>query len=61
MKIKVRIPAVTVEVDAEEWSLSYKTGLHASDIRADVQSHFDTVIRHDYTVIEGLITVVEKS
>lgn len=41
MKIKVRIPAVIVEVDVEAWACEYGCGSDASTVRSDVRAYFD--------------------
>lgn len=40
-KIRVRIPAVTVEVDADAWNLEYGSGTDTASVRDDVKSYFD--------------------
>jgi hypothetical protein len=36
--MKIRIPAMTVEVDAESWAIEY--GVELKDVRSDVIEHF---------------------
>lgn len=38
LAMKIRIPAMTVEVDAEGWALEY--GIDVKEVRADVVEYF---------------------
>jgi hypothetical protein len=38
LAMKIRIPAMTVEVDAEAWALEY--GVDVKEVRADVVEYF---------------------
>lgn len=39
--IRVRIPAITVDVDAEAWDREYGCGARGAEIREDVRNYFD--------------------
>lgn len=49
--MKIRIPAMTVEVDAEAWALDY--GVDVKDVRADVIEYFTTG-QHPQTQVDLL-------
>jgi hypothetical protein len=50
MKIKIKIPAQTVTVDAAEWAAEY--GLEIGDVRDDVKEYFRG---HPQEIIDGLL------
>lgn len=60
MKIKVRIPAMTVEVDTGEWSNEYGRGTSASDVREDVREYFHNTMTQDHTVSDGLVKFLDR-
>lgn len=60
VKIRIRIPAMTVEVDIDEWSREYGTPARATEVREDVQSYFYNTLIQDHTVTDGLVVFPDR-
>jgi hypothetical protein len=60
VKIKVSIPAMTVEVDVDDWSNEYGTEASAAGVREDVKSYFYNTLVQDHTVTDGLVTFLNR-
>lgn len=53
-QIKVRIPAQTVTVDVDKWTLEF--GVDPKDVREDVRAYFANEIFGLYPYTAGLVT-----